>query len=61
MNSVTFGVGAAIGLVAIILIAGLANMLRGGEPSVSQKLMRWRVGLQTFAVALIFLVLWVRG
>jgi len=61
MNSVTFSVGAAIGLVAIVLVGGLVNMLRGGSPSLSQKLMRWRVGLQAFAIVLIFVVLWMRA
>ena len=46
-----------IGLIAVtlVLLAGLANMLRGGEASLSQKLMRWRVGLQFATVVLVML------
>lgn len=40
----------AIAAVAIVLLAGLWNMMRGGNPNRSQKLMRWRVGLQLLAV-----------
>ncbi len=36
----------AVGAVVVVLFAGLANMIRGGNPNLSQKLMRWRVGLQ---------------
>jgi hypothetical protein len=42
--------------VAIVLLAGLWNMLRGSNPSLSQKLMRWRVGLQ-FAAIVIAMIL----
>ena len=37
-------------LVAAVLLAGLVNMLRGRSPNLSQKLMRWRVGLQFLAI-----------
>ncbi len=36
----TYIVPVAIGAVAIVLIFGLANMLRGGSPNLSQTLMR---------------------
>ena len=49
----------AIGAVAIVLLLGLANMLRGGSPNTSQKLMRWRVGLQFIAIIIIMATLWV--
>jgi Hypoxia induced protein conserved region len=39
-------------LVAAVLLAGLVNMLRGRSPNVSQKLMRWRVGLQFLAIVI---------
>ena len=39
--------------VAIILGLGLWNMLRGGSPSRSQKLMRWRIIMQLVAIILI--------
>ena len=40
---------------------GLINMLRGGSANLSQKLMRWRVGLQFLAIIVILGVLWMRG
>jgi hypothetical protein len=61
MNS--FGnylVGAAVVLVALVLGAGLVNMMRGGSPNLSQKLMRWRVGLQFLAILIIMGVLFFR-
>jgi hypothetical protein len=36
--------------VAIVLLLGLWNMLRGGNPGRSQTLMRWRVILQFVAI-----------
>lgn len=54
-------IGAVTGLVAIVLILGLGNMLRGGSPNLSQKLMRWRVGLQFFAILVILSALWLKG
>ena len=54
-------VALATGAVGVVLVLGLANMMRGGSPSLSQKLMRWRVGLQGLAIVLIFAVLWFKG
>lgn len=54
-------VGGAVAAVAVVLLLGLANMARGGSANVSQRLMRWRVGLQFLAVVLIMAVLWLRG
>lgn len=54
-------VAVAIGAVAIVLVFGLVNMLRGGSSNTSQKLMRWRVGLQFVALVVIMAVLWLRG
>ena len=48
----------AIGAVAIVLLLGLANMLRGGSPNTSQRLMRWRVGLQFVAIVIIMVTIW---
>ncbi len=53
-------VGIAIAAVTIVLFAGLINMMRGGSPNLSQKLMRWRVGLQFAAIVIIMGVLWFR-
>ena len=54
-------VGVAVAAVMVVLLLGLFNMLRGGSPNLSQKLMRWRVGLQFGAMVLIMGVLWLRG
>ena len=43
----------AIGAVAIVLLFGMWNMLKGGSPNVSQKLMRLRVVLQLVAIVVI--------
>ena len=51
----------AIGAVAIVLLAGLWNMLRGGSANTSQKLMRWRVGLQFVAIIIIMAAIWFAG
>jgi hypothetical protein len=55
-----FVVGVAVVIVALVLFAGLVNMMRGGSPELSQKLMRWRVGLQFVAVVIIMCVLYFR-
>lgn len=39
--------------VLIVLILGLLTMMRGKSPNLSQKLMRWRVGLQFVAIIVI--------
>ena len=43
----------AVGAVAFVLLLGLANMLRGGSPNTSQKLMRLRVLLQFIAIVVL--------
>ena len=49
----------AVGAVAVVLILGLFNMLRGGSPNLSQTLMRWRVALQFVAIVIIMITVWV--
>jgi hypothetical protein len=49
----------AIGAVALVLLLGLINMMRGGPGSTSQKLMRLRVLLQFVAIVVIMFTLWV--
>jgi uncharacterized membrane protein len=49
----------AIIAVAIVLVFGLVNMMRGGSPHTSQKLMRLRVLLQFVAIIIIMLTIWV--
>jgi hypothetical protein len=56
-----YAVPVAIGAVAVVLLLGLANMLRGGSPNMSQKLMRWRVVLQFVAIVVIMLTIWAMG
>lgn len=49
----------AIGAVAVVLLLGLFNMMRGGSPNTSQKLMRLRVLLQFVAIIIIMATVWV--
>lgn len=51
----------ALVAVFIVLILGLWNMMRGGTPSRSQNLMRWRVGLQFLAIIVVMAVIWIAG
>ena len=48
----------AIAVVAIVLLFGLVNMMRGGSPHLSQRLMRLRVLMQFIALIVIMLTLW---
>ena len=48
----------AIGAVAIVLVLGLFNMMRGGSPNTSQRLMRMRVLLQFIAIIVIMAAVW---
>jgi hypothetical protein len=50
----------AIAAVAIVLVLGFANLLRQGASGASQRLMRWRVGLQFVAIAVVVIVLLLR-
>ena len=51
----------AVGAVAMVLLLGLVNMMRGGSPNRSQKLMRFRVLLQFVALVITMLALWAMG
>lgn len=51
----------AVAAVAIVLIFGLFNMLRGGNPNLSQKLMRARVLLQLVALLIILAIVYLAG
>ena len=51
----------AIIAVAIVLLFGLVNMMRGGSPHLSQKLMRLRVLLQFVAIIIIMATIWAMG
>ena len=48
----------AIAAVAMVLVLGLVNMMRGGSPHLSQKLMRMRVLLQFIAIIVIMAAIW---
>jgi hypothetical protein len=51
----------AIGAVALVLLLGLINMMRGGSPNRSQELMRLRVLLQFVAIVVIMATIWMMG
>ena len=57
---VTYAVPVAAFAVFCVLIAGLATMWRGTSPNLSQKLMRWRVGLQFLAVCVTMLAIYLK-
>lgn len=56
-----FAVPIAIGAVAVVLVLGLINMMRGGSPNTSQKLMRMRVLVQFVAIIVIMATIWMMG
>ncbi|ABE38166.1 Hypoxia induced protein conserved region [Rhodopseudomonas palustris BisB5] len=51
----------ALCAVALVLLLGLINMMRGGSPNRSQNLMRWRVILQFVAIIVTMLAVWALG
>jgi NADH:ubiquinone oxidoreductase subunit 6 (subunit J) len=51
----------AVAAVAVVLLLGLVNMMRGGSPNRSQKLMRLRVLLQFVAILITMLTVWAMG
>ena len=57
----TYAVPFAIGAVAVVLLLGLVNMMRGGSPDTSQRLMRLRVLLQFVAIIIIMATIWAMG
>jgi Hypoxia induced protein conserved region len=57
----TFILPLAVAAVAFVLLLGLVNMMRGGSPNRSQKLMRLRVLLQFVAIVIIMLTVWATG
>ena len=46
-----------------VLFVGIYGLMRGGEfnRKYSNVLMRWRIGLQAVAVAIVMLALWLSG
>jgi len=51
----------ALMAVAMVLVLGLWNMMKGGSPSRSQNLMRLRVLLQAVAIFVVMIVIWMLG
>ena len=51
----------AIIAVAVVLLLGLINMMRGGSPNRSQQLMRLRVLLQFVAIVVVMATIWIMG
>jgi hypothetical protein len=51
----------AIIAVALVLVVGLANTLRGGSSNLSQRLMRLRVVLQFIAIIIVMVTIWMLG
>jgi hypothetical protein len=50
----------AIGAVAVVLLLGVVNMMRGSSGNRSQLLMRWRVLLQFAAIIIMMTALYFR-
>lgn len=51
----------ALAAVTIVLLLGLFNMMRGGSPNTSQRLMRLRVLFQFIAIVIAMLAVWALG
>jgi len=51
----------ALMAVAIVLVLGLWNLMKGGSPNRSQNLMRLRVLLQAVAILVVMIVIWMLG
>ena len=51
----------AVAIVAIVLLLGLWNMMRGGSGNNSQQFMRARVLAQFAAIIIIMAALWMMG
>ena len=49
----SFALPIALAAVTVVLLLGLFNMMRGGSPNTSQKLMRLRVLAQFIAIIVI--------
>ncbi|CAN5292724.1 twin transmembrane helix small protein [soil metagenome] len=57
----TIALPIALAVVTIVLMLGLFNMMRGGSPNTSQKLMRLRVLFQFIAIVIAMLAVWALG
>ncbi len=63
MTSFLSGIALPIALFAVtaVLLLGLFNMMRGGSPDRSQRLMRLRVLFQFVAIVIAMLSIWAMG
>ena len=63
MGALDYLLIAVLAAVVAVLLMGVLSMARGGEASrkYSNKMMRWRVGLQFLAVIIIILMFFLRG
>jgi hypothetical protein len=57
-NFIQYLIPVALGAVAIVLLLGLVNMMRGGSGNRSQQLMRLRVLLQFAAIVIMMTALY---
>ena len=57
----TYAIPLALAAVGTVLLLGLWNMMRGGSPNTSQRLMRWRVVLQFIAICLVMAAVYLAG
>jgi hypothetical protein len=57
----SFILPAALLSVVFVLMLGLFNMMRGGSPNTSQRLMRLRVLFQFIAIVVAMLAIWTLG
>ena len=51
----------ALAAVTVVLLLGLFNMMRGGSPNTSQRLMRLRVLFQFIAIVIAMAAIWALG
>ena len=56
-----YAIPIALAAVGIVLLLGMWNMMRGGNPNRSQTLMRWRVVLQFLALCLVMAAIYLAG
>ena len=59
MRAFDFLIPAALAAVLVVLALGLHNLMRGGKPNRSQKLMRLRILFQFIAVVLVVTALYI--
>jgi NADH:ubiquinone oxidoreductase subunit H len=57
----SFALPIALSAVTVVLLLGLFNMMRGGSPNTSQRLMRLRVLFQFIAIVIAMLAVWALG